>query len=241
MPTLRQQVKALIDSSVPPLRTLARDLEPCLTLPGVRHLPVVGVRPGLTLGKIYGICTLPIGHECGNHKKLSPVQLAPNRLRILCERVAALNGPGLQDEFVAVHMTEHADGPQPAPGRPHLHTAVVDVLVYIQDGEPPILLTLEAIVRGKLLEFVFQQDITRDILAVNRAVTYESYNTRLGKFVAYPRSYDKRYILPGDVLIYRRSDVHNCPRVCTLSRQYAPIDVGGAEGSDEESESEGDE
>lgn len=95
--------------------------------------------------------------------------------------------------------------------------------------------------RGKLLEFVFQQDITRDILAVNRAVTYESYNTRLGKFVAYPRSYDKRYILPGDVLIYRRSDVHNCPRVRTLSRQYAPIDVGGAEGSDEESESEGDE
>lgn len=77
-------------------------------------------------------CTLPIGHECGNHKKLSPVQLAPNRLRILCERVAALNGPGLQDEFVAAHMTEHADGPQPAPGRPHLHTAVVDVLVYIQ-------------------------------------------------------------------------------------------------------------
>lgn len=55
MPTLRQQVKAIIDSSLPPLRTLTWDLEPCLTLPAVQHLPVVGVRPGHTLGKIYGI------------------------------------------------------------------------------------------------------------------------------------------------------------------------------------------
>lgn len=90
--------------------------------------------------------------------------------------------------------------------------------------------------RGKLLEFVFQQDITREILAVNHAVTYDSYNTRLDQFVSYPRSYDKRYILPGDVLIYCRSDVRNCPRVRELVGQFAPNDVGWGEEMDEDSE-----
>lgn len=56
----------------------------------------------------------------------------PHRLRILCEHVAALGGPGLQDEYVAAHINEHADGLQSAVDHPHLRMVVVDVLVYVQ-------------------------------------------------------------------------------------------------------------
>lgn len=93
--------------------------------------------------------------------------------------------------------------------------------------------------RGKLLEFVFQQPITCDILAVNYTVVYESYNLRLGQFVAYPRAYDKQYILPGDVLVYHRSDVQLCPGAQQLAHCLAPNAVGGGENRNEDSEGKG--
>lgn len=93
--------------------------------------------------------------------------------------------------------------------------------------------------RGNLVEFVFQQSITRDILAANRAVTYESYNRQLSRFVAYPRSYDKRYIMAGEVLLYRRSDVVNCPGVRQLARRFAPKLRGGDSEDEDEDEEEG--
>ncbi|TFY54297.1 hypothetical protein EVJ58_g8945 [Rhodofomes roseus] len=211
------RVKAIVHNLLPSRTRLRNSLLPCAVLPEVRHVAIasLGATNPSSLGKVFGVCTLPQGHRCLNHLKPAQLQMSEVQLQYIRERVAHLDPPARLggSVYVGADITATALAPTPTqgPGRPHLQTVAVDVHIYIKNGDVPILLPVLCIDRGDLLELTFRQTITCDVLGLKARDSYELFNHQLRGFVAYPRAHERRYFPRQDVLIYRAPGVTDCP------------------------------
>ncbi|KAH9913613.1 uncharacterized protein B0H18DRAFT_1126104 [Fomitopsis serialis] len=209
------RVKEIVNDYLPSNARLRQNLLPCETYPDVRHVAIVslGASSASSLGKVFGICTLPRHRRCANHLKPGALQMTEAQLYEVRARVASLNPPARIGgvTFVGAQLPPALIAAATGPGRPHLQTETVVVYVYIRDGDVPVSLPLTCVDRGIQLQLTFRQPITCDILSLKPRENYELYDAQLGEFVGFPRVNEHRYFLRDEVLVYRAPGVVDCP------------------------------
>ncbi|KAH9830170.1 uncharacterized protein C8Q71DRAFT_862752 [Rhodofomes roseus] len=220
------RVRAIVNDVVPSRDAQRASLHKCLVFPEVPHIPVVsfGVKNYEQLGKVFGVCNLPNGHKCANHKKPAKVQLSDADMEQVRVKVAELDPPaqlgglvyfGAQTTSQRVTRSAARDGPATL-------STMVDAFIYIKDGDIPITIPLLCtVVSDDFLKVYFRQPITSELLGFplkgGSEIPFEHYDTRLGRFVPYPPVHEVRYFPRRDVLVYRRTNVLHCPGVVHLA------------------------
>ncbi|KAH9928325.1 uncharacterized protein B0H18DRAFT_1118006 [Fomitopsis serialis] len=225
------RVRVIVDKLIPPEASLGTNQLPCTVYKTVPHYSIksYGATNQDTLGKVFGVCTLPGHLKCRNHLKPATIQMSSEVADDMRKRIAELDPPARLGGTYYLRPRPALERPRPAvrrrrAARPPLETTTVDAYIYIEAGDIPICIPLLCSVEDdEWLTVHFRQFITCDVLGITPRQTnipFEHYDAHVGRFVTHPPPHEKRYVDRNEVLVYRASGVANCPGVEELAARH---------------------